>query len=65
MTLQELSVQYQESARLLAEGLALVRAELKTARGDAALDLRRREELLAEELGDTLRTARWLRDYYR
>lgn len=65
MTLQELALDYERSARLVQERLTQLRALLKTARGDEALDLRRRVEVLSEELGDTLRTARWLHDYYR
>ena len=65
MTLEELAAQYQESARLLTQGLGELRGRLPHARGDEALELRRRMQVMAEELTDTARTARMLYDYYR
>ena len=65
MTLEELALQYRESAHLLTQGLGELRDKLPQARGEEALELRRRMEIMAEELADTVRIARVLHDYYR
>jgi len=65
MTLEQLAQEYQRTARLLAEGLSQLKAQLPQARGDHALELRRRAQVMAEELRDTVRIAQVLHDYYR
>ncbi len=64
MNLRQLAEEYQESAEKLTQRLAQLRRELRTARGEAALDLQRRVEVMALELADLRSLSRYLRDYY-
>lgn len=64
MNLRQLAEEYQESAERLAQRLAQLRGELRTTRGEAALDLQHRVEVMALELADLRSLSRYLRDYY-
>lgn len=65
MTLEELALEYRESANLLERRLAWIREQLREARGEAALDLTRRYELMRAELYDARKVMGYLNDYYR
>ena len=64
MDLRQLAEEYRESAERLARGLEKVRRELAGARGEEALDLERREEVMRLELMDLRSLSRYLREYY-
>ncbi len=64
MSLTQLTEEYRQTARLLEDRMALLKEQLKTARGDEAFSLQKRVELLYTELLDTRIIIRYLRDYY-
>ena len=64
MDLRQLAEEYSESAARLARGLERVRAQMATARGEDALALERREEVMRQELTDLISLSRYLREYY-
>ena len=64
-TIEDLSREYDQSARLLEERLKDLRTALGTARGTAALDLQKRIDVLYLEMLDTRRTMGYLRSYYK
>lgn len=64
MDLRQLAEEYNESAERLAKGLERIRERLTWARGEEALDLERREEVMRQELTDLRSLSRYLREYY-
>ena len=60
MDLRQLAEEYSESAAKLARGLE----KLATARGEDALALEKREEVMRLELADLRNLSRYLREYY-
>lgn len=64
MDLRQLADEYEESARRLALGLERIRRERREARGEDALALEKREEVMRLELLDLRSLARYLREYY-
>lgn len=64
MDLRQLAEEYSESAAKLVRGLERIRAEMATARGEEALALERREEVMRLELADLRNLSRYLREYY-
>ena len=63
MSLQQLAEEYQGSAAKLVRGLERIRAEKAVARGDLALELERREAVMARELRDLISLSCDLREY--
>ena len=61
MDLRQLAEEYSESAAKLARGLEKIRRQLATARGEDALALEKREEVMRLELRNL---SRYLREYY-
>lgn len=64
MDLRQLAEEYKESADRLVVGLERIRTQLAGARGEEALALERREEVMRQELTDLLKLSRYLREYY-
>ena len=64
MDLRQLAEEYSESAAKLARGLEKIRRQLATARGEDALALEKREEVMRLELADLRNLSRYLREYY-
>lgn len=64
MDLQQLADEYTASAEKLLRGLERVRKLRFTARGEQALELERREEVMRQELTDLRSISRHLREYY-
>ena len=64
MSLQQLAEEYQGSAAKLVRGLERIRAEKAVARGGLALELERREAVMARELRDLISLSCYLREYY-
>lgn len=64
MDLRQLAEEYGRSAERLARGLERVREQLKMARGEEALALAKREEVMRLELLDLRSLSRYLREYY-
>ncbi len=64
MSLTQLTEEYRQTAHLLEGRLALLKEQLKTARGEEAFSLQKRVELLYTELLDTRIIIRYLKDYY-
>lgn len=64
MDLRQLAEEYTASADKLLRGLEKVRKERAEARGDLAVELERREEIMRMELADLRSLARYLREYY-
>lgn len=64
MDLRQLADEYTASAEKLLRGLERIREQRFTARGELALELERREELMRQELADLRNVSRYLREYY-
>lgn len=64
MDLRQLADEYTASAEKLIEGLKRIRELRHTARGELALELERREEVMRQELYDLRSVSRHLREYY-
>ena len=64
MEIAELAGEYHLSVILLEDRLAQLKEEMKTARGNRYIDLKKRIELLRYEIADTRETERILHDYY-
>lgn len=64
MDLRQLAEEYGASAERLLQGLERIRAQKVAARGDLALELERREEVMRLELADLRSLSRYLREYY-
>lgn len=64
MDLRQLAEEYKESANRLVDGLERIREQLAGARGEEALALERREEVMRQELTDLISLSRYLREYY-
>lgn len=64
MDLRQLAEEYRESANRLVDGLEWIREQLAQARGEEALALERREEVMRQELTDLISLSRYLREYY-
>lgn len=64
MSLRQLADEYNESAERLALGLERIRRARREARGEEALALEKREEVMRLELMDLRSLSRYLREYY-
>lgn len=64
MTLRQLADEYTASAEKLVRGLERIRRQRATARGELAIELERREEVMRQELTDLRSISRYLREYY-
>lgn len=64
MDLRQLADEYTASAEKLIQGLERIREMRRTARGDLAIELERREEVMRQELTDLRSVSRYLREYY-
>lgn len=64
MDLRQLAEEYTASAEKLIEGLERIRQLRRTARGELAIELERREETMRQELYDLRSVSRHLREYY-
>lgn len=64
MNLRQLADEYTASAEKLIEGLERIRQLRRTARGELAIELERREEVMRQELADLKNVSRHLREYY-
>jgi len=64
MDLRQLAEEYSASAEKLLEGLEKVQKQRAAARGDLAIELERRAEVMKLELADLRSLSRYLREYY-
>lgn len=64
MDLRQLAEEYGASAERLLQGLERIRAQKAAARGELALELEQREEVMRLELADLRSLSRYLREYY-
>jgi len=64
MDLRQLAEEYSASAEKLLTGLEKIRRQRAAARGDLAIELERREEMMKLELADLRSLSRYLREYY-
>ena len=64
MSLRQLADEYNESAERLALGQGRIRRARREARGEEALALEKREEVMRLELMDLRSLSRYLREYY-
>ena len=64
MDLRQLAEEYGASAERLLQGLERIRAQKAAGRGELALELERREEVMRLELADLRSLSRYLREYY-
>lgn len=64
MDLRQLAEEYSASAEKLLKGLERIREQRASARGDLAVELERREEVMQLELADLRSLSRYLREYY-
>lgn len=64
MDLRQLADEYTASAEKLKRGLERIRKLRTTARGELAIELERREEVMRQELTDLRSISRHLREYY-
>lgn len=64
MDLRQLAEEYSASAERLLMGLEKIRGQRATARGDLAVELEKREEVMKLELADLRSLSRYLREYY-
>jgi len=64
MDLRQLAEEYSASAEKLLRGLEKIRQQQAAARGDLAIQLERRAEVMRLELADLRSLSRYLREYY-
>ena len=64
MDLRQLAEEYSASADKLIRGLERIREQQAAARGELALELARRAEVMSLEIADLRSMARFLREYY-
>lgn len=64
MSLSQLAEEYLISADFILKRIAFLRLELTTAQGDEALKLRRRLQILYQEVRELRRLSHYLHQYY-